>query len=64
MFDPKSRSSGGSIAYYESAEVFAEMAERLIALGITEIGLYYPILDEQRSMLEEIATEVIPRLKR
>ena len=63
MFDPQSRATGGSIAYYQSEEVFVDMARRLIDLGISEIGLYYPILDEQRPMFERIATDVIPQLR-
>lgn len=63
MFDPASRASGGSITYYQSEKVFIDMAQRLTALGISEIGLYFPILDEQRPVFEKIATEIIPRLK-
>jgi hypothetical protein len=33
------------------------------ALGITEIGVYYPVLSEQIPGLERIATEVIPLLR-
>ena len=63
MFDPGSRASGGAIAYYDSADSFAERAERLIELGITEIGLYFPTVDAQRPVFEKIASDVIPRLK-
>ena len=41
----------------------AERAERLIELGISEIGLYFPTVDAQKPVLEKIATDVIPRLK-
>ncbi len=64
MFDPKSRASGGSITYYKSTDVFVDMAQRVIDLGISEIGLYYPMLDEQRPVFEKIARDVIPELKR
>ena len=64
MLDPKSRPSGGSIAYYESENVFARMVERIRALGISEIGLYYPMLEEQQPVFEAIARDVIPELKR
>ena len=63
MFDPGSRASGGGIAYYESVDAFTERAERLIELGITEIGLYFPTVDAQRPVLEKIASDVIPKLK-
>ena len=63
MFDVKARSSGGQINYYASETVFADMAQRVIDLGITDIGLYYPVLDEQLPVFEHIARRVIPELK-
>ena len=64
MYDARSRSGGGRIAYYESTDAFADMARRLISLGITELGLYYPMLDEQVPVFEAIARETIPELRR
>lgn len=63
MFDPASRAGGGSIAYYQSENVFVDMVQRLTALGISEIGLYFPNLDAQRPTFEKIAREIIPQLK-
>ena len=63
MFDPTARSSGGTIKYYESEETFIRMVEQVIALGISEIGFYYPILAEQAPMFERIARNVLPALK-
>ena len=63
MFDAKSRSSGGFISYYESEDVFIDMVEKMIALGMTEFNLYYPMLDEQMPMFEHIARNTIPQLK-
>ena len=63
MFDARSRDSGGRIAYYESQELFAEMVQRITSLGITDIGLYYPMQLEQEPMFERIASETIPALK-
>jgi alkanesulfonate monooxygenase SsuD/methylene tetrahydromethanopterin reductase-like flavin-dependent oxidoreductase (luciferase family) len=63
MFDAGARAGGGLINYYASEDVFADMVERVIALGISEIGLYYPTRDEQRPVFERIAREVIPGLK-
>jgi alkanesulfonate monooxygenase SsuD/methylene tetrahydromethanopterin reductase-like flavin-dependent oxidoreductase (luciferase family) len=63
MLDPAARSSGGVIKYYESEETFTRMAEPVIELGITDIGLYYPSTDEQRPMFERIARNVLPALK-
>jgi alkanesulfonate monooxygenase SsuD/methylene tetrahydromethanopterin reductase-like flavin-dependent oxidoreductase (luciferase family) len=63
MFDTSARSSGGVVSYYESEEVFTRMVEQVVALGITEVAFYYPILDRQRPMFERIAREVLPKLK-
>ena len=48
MFDAAARQSGGRVNYYDSEEAFTRMVEQVIALGITEIALYYPIADEQK----------------
>jgi alkanesulfonate monooxygenase SsuD/methylene tetrahydromethanopterin reductase-like flavin-dependent oxidoreductase (luciferase family) len=54
--------SGGLFDYYESEEVFADMMQRMIDLGISEIGIWYP-RDEQLPVFEKIAAEVIPELR-
>ncbi|MCB1739081.1 MAG: LLM class flavin-dependent oxidoreductase [Gammaproteobacteria bacterium] len=43
---------------------YVDLVEQLIELGISEFGLYYPSLDEQRPMLERLLGTVIPVLKR
>lgn len=63
MFDAEARKSSGLINYYDSEKVFVEMVKKLIDVGITEFGLYYPYLEEQIPMFEKIAREVIPELK-
>jgi alkanesulfonate monooxygenase SsuD/methylene tetrahydromethanopterin reductase-like flavin-dependent oxidoreductase (luciferase family) len=63
MFDPTARASGGRIKYYESEESCREMVEQVIALGITEVAFYYPMLEEQAPMFERIARNVLPALK-
>jgi alkanesulfonate monooxygenase SsuD/methylene tetrahydromethanopterin reductase-like flavin-dependent oxidoreductase (luciferase family) len=63
MFDAGARAGGGLINYYASEDVFAEMVRRVTALGISEIGLYYPTRDEQRPVFERIAGRVIPALR-
>jgi len=63
MFDADARSKGGAIGYYESADRFEEMAERAVALGMSEIGLYFPLDESQRPMFERIATQVLPRMR-
>jgi alkanesulfonate monooxygenase SsuD/methylene tetrahydromethanopterin reductase-like flavin-dependent oxidoreductase (luciferase family) len=63
MFDSKARLSGGLINYYESEDLFVEMVERVMALGFTEIGLYYPTIESQLPKFEKIATQIIPQLR-
>ena len=63
MFDAGARRSGGLINYYTSEEVFADMVQRFTRLGISEIGLYYPMREEQLPMFERIARDVIPELR-
>lgn len=63
MFDASARHSGGMMKYYESESIFSDMAEQVLELGITDIGLYYPMREEQLPMFEKIATEVIPALR-
>ena len=63
MFDAGARHSGGLINYYESEIVFSEMVQRVIEMGISEIGLYYPTEYEQLPMFENIARNVIPELR-
>ena len=40
------------------------MVGRVMELGVTDIGMYYPMREEQLPMFERIATEVIPKLRR
>jgi alkanesulfonate monooxygenase SsuD/methylene tetrahydromethanopterin reductase-like flavin-dependent oxidoreductase (luciferase family) len=63
MFDPAARASGGAMAYYESEETFARMAREVIALGISELVLYYPMLERQRAVFEGIGRNVLPTLR-
>lgn len=63
MLDPSARRSGGRIVYYESEQAFIDMASRVIELGISEIDVYYPFLEEQVPMFERIALNVLPKLK-
>ena len=63
MFDAGARAGGGLINYYASEQTFTEMVERVIALGISEVGLYYPARAEQIPVFERVARDVIPDLK-
>ena len=63
MFDPTARSGGGRISYYDSEEIFVRMVEQVLAQGIDEIGLYYPMLESQHAMFTRIARDVLPTLQ-
>lgn len=63
MFDALARPSGGTIRYYESVDRFADVVGRLVDIGITDIGLYYPLDPAQLPMFERIATDVMPALR-
>jgi len=64
MFDASARHSGGMMRCYESESIFSDMVQSVLELGITDIGMYYPMREEQLPMFEKIATEVIPALRR
>jgi len=63
MFDAQARSRGGAIGYYESRERFIDQVSRMAELGISDIGLYYPLDADQLGSFETIATEVLPGLR-
>lgn len=51
------------MACYESPAAFEDMVNRVLDLGMTDIGLYYPTLPDQEAIFERIATETIPAMK-
>jgi hypothetical protein len=63
MSDPTARWSGGIIKYYDSAEMFTHMVQQVIGFGMADVALYYPMLERQVPMFEQIAGNVLPRLK-
>jgi alkanesulfonate monooxygenase SsuD/methylene tetrahydromethanopterin reductase-like flavin-dependent oxidoreductase (luciferase family) len=63
MLDPTARAAGGRIAYYASEDAFVELVRPFLALGITDVGLYYPMLGDQRAVFERIARDVLPALR-
>jgi alkanesulfonate monooxygenase SsuD/methylene tetrahydromethanopterin reductase-like flavin-dependent oxidoreductase (luciferase family) len=63
MFDTQARHRGGAIGYYESPQAFADQVSRLVALGISDVGLYYPLDPAQLPIFETIAKEVLPELR-
>jgi hypothetical protein len=64
MFDANARKTGGKFNYYESESLFVDMVGRIRELGMTDIGVYYPMSEEQLPMFEKIAVEIIPELRR
>jgi alkanesulfonate monooxygenase SsuD/methylene tetrahydromethanopterin reductase-like flavin-dependent oxidoreductase (luciferase family) len=63
MFDAQARSRGGAISYYESRERFIDQVSRIAELGISDIGLYYPLDADQLGSFETTASEVLPGLR-
>jgi alkanesulfonate monooxygenase SsuD/methylene tetrahydromethanopterin reductase-like flavin-dependent oxidoreductase (luciferase family) len=63
MFDAQARSRGGAIGYYGSRELFIDQVSRLVELGISDIGLYYPLHPAQFAAFEAITSEVLPVLR-
>ncbi len=47
---------------WSSAEAFVQVIDRYREAGITDFILYHP-RDDQLDVLEQVATEVIPRLR-
>jgi len=52
-----------AVRYYGSTQLFGDTMRRFIDLGVSEIGIGYPRDAAQLAIFEEIAREVIPRLK-
>ncbi|MCU1401171.1 MAG: Phthiodiolone/phenolphthiodiolone dimycocerosates ketoreductase, partial [Acidimicrobiales bacterium] len=63
MFDATARHHGGAITYYQSRGQFEDMVETVIGLGISDVGLYYPLDPTQVPMFERLAADVLPGLR-
>jgi alkanesulfonate monooxygenase SsuD/methylene tetrahydromethanopterin reductase-like flavin-dependent oxidoreductase (luciferase family) len=63
MFDAQARPKGGTISYYESVDRFVDHVSHVAELGISDIGLYYPLDPAQLPTFERIATDVLPHLR-
>jgi hypothetical protein len=63
MFDAQARHHGGAMSYYASPEQFVEQVSRVVELGISDVGLYYPLDLGQLPAFERIATDVLPALR-
>lgn len=64
LFDAGARHRGGAMEIYESVDRFTEQVERVIELGIDDIGLYYPTDPVQLPVFERIANDALPILRR
>ncbi len=63
MFDGQARHHGGAINYYASTGAFEDHASRVIELGITDVGVYFPLDPAQMRTFEAIATDVLPAMR-
>ena len=63
MFDVQARPRGGAMSYYTSQEAFTTQVSEIAALGIRDIGMYYPADPAQHATFQQIATEVLPGLR-
>ena len=63
MYDAAGRAKGGEIGSYASADLLVEQVTRLVELGISDVGLYYPLAPAQLPTFERIATDVLPVLR-
>jgi alkanesulfonate monooxygenase SsuD/methylene tetrahydromethanopterin reductase-like flavin-dependent oxidoreductase (luciferase family) len=63
MFDANARPRGGTIGLYESVDRFVDEVSQVIALGVTDVGLYYPLDPAQLPNFELIALEKLPKLR-
>lgn len=63
MFDAQARPKGGAITYYESVDRFVDHVSRVVELGISDVGVYYPLDPAQLATFEAIATDVLPALR-
>jgi alkanesulfonate monooxygenase SsuD/methylene tetrahydromethanopterin reductase-like flavin-dependent oxidoreductase (luciferase family) len=63
MHDPNGQSRHGLLQIYDSEEVFTQMIEQVLSLGIQEVALIYPIREEQMPVFERAARNILPTLK-
>ncbi len=63
MIEPKAFLNQGLLSFYESEDVFREIVERYREMGMTDFMLVYPFREEQIPGFEQIAREVIPKLR-
>ena len=63
IFDATSRASGGAVRYYDDPDLFVDLVQRLTAMGMSEISIYYPNQADQMAKFEHIARSVMPDLR-
>ena len=63
IYEPKAISSMGKMDVYEDTEMLTDVVRRCNTLGISEIIMGYPLIDEQIPAFERMAQEVVPELR-
>ncbi|MCA9880273.1 MAG: LLM class flavin-dependent oxidoreductase [Thermomicrobiales bacterium] len=63
MFDAQARPRGGAMSYLASPEAFVDQASQIAALGVRDIGVYYPADPAQHETFQRVATESLPQLR-
>ncbi len=62
MFGANAQETGGYFFHRDSVYRFADVAEQIVALGIDEIGVYYPT-EAQLDLFERVRTDAVPSLR-
>jgi alkanesulfonate monooxygenase SsuD/methylene tetrahydromethanopterin reductase-like flavin-dependent oxidoreductase (luciferase family) len=63
MFDANARHRGGTIDLYESPSRLVERVNIMVGLGVSDVGLYYPLDPAQETKFERILVDVLPELR-
>jgi alkanesulfonate monooxygenase SsuD/methylene tetrahydromethanopterin reductase-like flavin-dependent oxidoreductase (luciferase family) len=63
LFDAEARGEGGRIRYYDDHELFVKLVRQLVAVGYTDIGVYYPSVADQMPAFERLGLELLPMLR-
>lgn len=64
IYETRAISTMGKMKVYENVEDFVNVVERCHELGMDEVILGYPFVDEQKEAFEQIALEIVPELRK
>lgn len=64
LFDAEARAEGGRLRYLDDPDLFAELVRQQVAVGFTDIGLYFPSHPAQLEAFDHIGRDVVPELRR